>query len=362
MKGEKIYRYITEKASDIIYTISLDSKITFHNKSIEKIFDTSIELIEQEHYDNFMLPQDKEFAKKLHSDIFKGIYPPIFEHAFKTQKGKLVYLECSVTPLFDEHNKVNGALGIARDVTEKRLAQEKIKDSNKNLEESIKEKDKFLSMIAHDLRDPFNILIGYSDLILDNFNSLSKDELKKYVLVINSSSNNSFNLLKNLIDWSNTESGRIIFTPKKLNLSTIIEFTILSLKYAASSKKINISFKFENDYYVFADENMLKTVLRNLISNAIKFSYKNTEILINLFEEKSNFIVTITDSGIGISKENLHKIFSPEFSLSQKGTMNEKGTGLGLKICNEFVNKWGGKIWAESNNSKGSSFSFSIPK
>jgi PAS domain S-box-containing protein len=362
LESEKKYRYLTEKATDIIYTISLDSKVTFYNKAIERIFESTTEEIEQNNYTHLMLPQDKESALKLHSDIYNGKKPPIFEHGFKTPKGRLVYLECSVTPLFNELNEVTGALGIARDITDKRKAQEELKEGKEVLEDLVKTKDKFLSVIAHDLRDPFNILIGYSDLILSDFENISKEDLKKYIQAINNSSNNSFSLLKNLIDWSKTESNRIVFSPEKINIGKTISRTIQSLKYSAEAKSVKIRFKYIDNIFIYTDDNMLKTVLRNLIANSIKFSYKHSDIVIELIEEKNQFIIKIIDTGSGISDENKARLFLQNHNFSERGTTNEKGSGLGLLICKEFINKWNGRLWIESNLGEGSTFSFSIPK
>ena len=360
--ADDIYQYITEEATDVIYTISLDSKITFHNKAIEKIFESSIEEIEKERYDHLMIPHDKELARKIHADMLQGKKPPIFEHGFKTPKGKLVYLECSVTPLFDDNGNIKGSLGIARDITDKRIAQDELKESKHELEDLVDIKDKFLSIIAHDLRDPFNILIGYSDLILSQIEDLSREKLIQYVQAINISSNNAYNLLNNLLDWSKSESKKINYHPEKVDISKTTKNIISSLSYAASAKNITIRKDYDENITVLCDENMLKTVLRNLIGNAIKFSYKHSDINVEIIEEKLQYVVNIIDTGIGIKEENLTKIFSPEIDQSITGTGNERGTGLGLKICKEFITKWGGRIWVESTYGNGSTFSFSIPK
>lgn len=361
MLDEKMYRFITEKATDIIYSVTLDRKIKFYNKAIENVFETSVEEIEKNHYDHLMLPEDKQLAKKLHEERLQG-QSSVFEHGFITPKGKLVYLECSANPIFDDNGNIIGSLGIARDITDRKKADIELKESKQQLEELVKSKDKFLSIIAHDLRDPFNTLIGYSELILTQFESLSKEKIEKYVQAINSSSNKGFNLLQNLLDWSKAESGRIIYTPEKVDLSKTFDFIISNLEYSSAAKNISIKTNVDNSLIIVADENMLKTVLRNLISNAIKFSFKNGEICIEVIEEKIQYIVRVIDDGIGISEENLSKIFSPDINFSQKGTKEERGTGLGLIICKEFVTKWGGRIWVESDYGKGSTFSFSIPK
>jgi len=362
MTIENLYRYITLNASDIIYTISLDSKITFHNNAVEKVFETSKEIIEREHYDHLMLPQDKDLAKNLHNDLLQGKKPPIFEHGFTTPKGRLVYLECSVTPIFDKDKNVNGALGIARNVTERRIAQDELKKNKEELEDLVKEKDRLMSVIAHDLRDPFNTLIGYSDIALEQLHNFSQETIKKYFKAINKSSKSAYNLLVNLLSWSNAKSGRIVVNLKPINLGKLFDHIICDLKHSSSCKHILIQKKFDDDIVVNADENMLKTVFRNLIGNAIKFSCENSEIQIEAVEEDSQFTIKIIDQGVGISDIDLAKLFSTEFTISKAGTQNERGTGLGLLICKEFVLKWGGKIWAKSTLDLGSTFTFTIPK
>jgi len=358
--SDDFYKFITEKTTDIIYTVSLDSKVKFLNKSIENIFETSIEEIEKERFDHLMLPKDKELAERLREERLRG-ESSVFEHGFITPKGKLVFLECSSSPIYNG-DSIIGSLGIARNVTDRRKEQNELKKSKEQLEEAVKLKDKFLSIVAHDLRDPFNILIGYSDLILDKIEDCSIESIKKYIQAINNSSKDAFNLLTNLLNWSKSQTNGITYSPQNINITSLFENTVNGLNYAISSKKITIRKNWNNDINAFADENMLKTVFRNLVSNAIKFSYKHSDINIELKEEKLQFIVNIIDKGIGIQEENLNKIFLPKSSPLSSGTNKERGTGLGLLICRDFIDKWGGRIWVESIYGEGSTFSFSIPK
>lgn len=358
---DDIYKFITENTTDIIYTVTLDSKITFYNKAIEKLFDTSIEEIEKNHYAEMMLPEDKEFAKKLHEDRLNG-KSSLFEHGFITPTGKIVYLEISANPIFNDEGEVVASLGIARDITDRRKAQDELKKKKQELEEVVKMKNKFLSIIAHDLRDPFNILIGYTDLILERIEDYPPEKFEKYVQAINVSSNNAFNLLNNILDWSKAESDKIAYRPQQMNLKKLIGFIITSANNNAAAKNITLKSHIPEEYLASVDENMFKTVLRNLMNNAIKFSFKNSEVVVEVVEEKLHYIIKVVDTGIGIKDDVLTQLFSPDFISSASGTDNERGTGLGLKICKEFVNKWGGRIWVDSDYGKGSVFSFSIPK
>ena len=361
-ENEKKYRFIAEKASDIIYSISLDRKITFYNRAAERIFEVPVEELAKNEYSHLILPKDKEFAKKMHQERLAGKKSPIFRHAFKTPKGKIVHLEFSVNPLFDDDNNVIGSLGIARDITDRVKAEEKITEKNNQLQELVKTKDKLLSIIAHDLRDPFNTLIGFSDILLEQYYELKEKEILKYLQQINSASNNGFNLLTNLLDWSKTQSEKIKIVPKEINLNKIIQSVVFNLKNTASVKNIKINFNPSLNTFATIDENMLRTVLRNLLSNAIKFSYKNSEIHITTIENKNEFILSIKDSGTGIKKDEIEQIFNKELDFTKPGTEYEKGTGLGLIICKEFIQQWGGTLNIDSAIGKGSTLSFSIPK
>lgn len=361
-ESEYKYRFIAEKASDIIYSISLDSKITFYNRVIERVLDITKEEIEQHKYDHLMIPKDKEFAKKLHQDRLAGKTAPLFVQGFQTSKGKIVYLEISVNPLFDDNKNVIGSLGIARDVTDRINAEEALNDKNIELENLIKTKDRLLSIIAHDLKGSFNNLLGFSELLLENFEHLSEKEKKTYIESINLSAIIGYDLLKNLLDWTLAQTGKLVYRPELLILNKTIKNVVYSIKQSALIKNIDIVCQKQKQISVFNDEILINTVFRNLLSNAIKFSHPNNKILIEIEESQLEFIIHIKDFGAGIKAEELNKIFTPDDVVINKGTLNEKGTGLGLNICKEFVNLWGGKIWAESTYEKGSTFSFSIPK
>jgi len=360
-ESEKKYRFITEKASDIIYSVSLDYKIKFHNKAIERIFDETIEDIEKFRYDHMMLPQDKELAKELHESRLRGERSAIFRHGFKTPKGKLVYLECSVSPFFDDNNNVIGSLGIARDITERVLTEEKLNQQNKQLSDLLATKDKFISVIAHDLRDPFNILLGFTELLIDNFDSLPDEKMKYYLEQVSASANTGYNLLKNLLDWSRSQTGQIRFMPQSLKLNSLIESVIQTVRISAQNKKIIILFDCDKQHIANTDENMFRTVLRNLLNNAIKFSFPNSSILVKLNQSEKEHIVSVRDTGIGIKSTEIQNLFNPGEKTINKGTQNEKGTGLGLTICKDLIETMNGRIWVESEYGQGTIFSFTVP-
>jgi signal transduction histidine kinase len=239
---------------------------------------------------------------------------------------------------------------------------EKLTKSEKNLMALNATKDKFFSIIAHDLKNPFNALLGFSELLEKNYETYSKAEIKEYINVIYESSQSLFKLLDNLLQWSRTQTGSISYTPEQFHLLPIIKQEISYLQLNADKKKITVKILVDDTISVFADKNIISTVVRNLVNNAIKFTNSNGRVEIWAREIKSEIEISVTDTGIGIDLDDLDKLFQLSSSLSNKGTANEEGTGLGLLLCKEFIERNGGRIWAKSNKGKGSTFFFTLPK
>lgn len=222
-------------------------------------------------------------------------------------------------------------------------------------------KDRLFSIIAHDLRNPFNTTIGFADLILHNYNRLSPDKIIKYIGFIHTLSVTGSDLLENLLCWSRSQAGSISYNPHKLNLLYLIEDTVNLLMGSAERKSIKIQTNVNKDLEWFVDENMMKTIMRNLLSNAIKFTPENGSILVTAELTDNHVLVSVADTGTGIPESTKELLFKLDYKISTKGTANESGTGLGLLLCKEFVEKHGGKIWVESEVGKGSTFKFTLP-
>ncbi len=227
-------------------------------------------------------------------------------------------------------------------------------------------KDKFFSIIAHDLKNPFNTMLGFSEFLLKKFDDYDKEKQKKFIGIIRDDIENTYKLLENLLLWSQSQRGQLEYMPEKENLFLSVSESVELLDLSASSKKISLINKINENIYVNVDSNMLSTVIRNLISNAIKFTPENGKIIIKSkvvkSDDKRNYNeITVEDTGIGISKEKLKKIFSNDENTSTRGTAGERGTGLGLILCKEFVEKHKGNIRAESEVGKGSKFIFTLP-
>ncbi|MCH8169907.1 MAG: GAF domain-containing protein [Bacteroidetes bacterium] len=246
-------------------------------------------------------------------------------------------------------------------VIERKQNAVKLKKYAEELKEANKTKDKFFSIIAHDLKSPFQGLLGYSQILTTEYATITEEERIFFINSIDEISKNAFSLLEDLLTWSRLQTNKMEIKIEKFNLYEYLSQTISLLKQTALNKEIKINSFIDNKIYVNADKNMVCTIARNIISNATKFTNKGGEITVssNLVE---NFVeLSIKDTGVGIEKKNLDKLFVIDKTFTTKGTANEEGTGLGLLLCKEMIEKQGGKIWAESEPGKGSNFVFTIP-
>lgn len=293
-----------------------------------------------------------------------SFYRKQHEYLNKLVRSRTIELE-EKNQLLTEHQhksetlvKANAQLLEKQDLIQKQA--KKLEETNEELSTLNFTKDRFFSILAHDLRNPFNTVSGFSELLLLNLERYTPEKIRHYIEVIHKTSQNTYLLFNNLLDWSRSQSGRIQFNPVNINLHEILEDILVLLSSQASQKNIEISCHVGPDITVLADENMLKTVMRNLISNAIKFTHSGGGVTIKASQKDEMVIIEVIDTGIGISPEKIDILFRIDVNFHEQGTNNENGTGLGLMLCKEFIEKNGGKIWVESLVGKGSTFAFTL--
>ena len=320
------------------------------------------ELITRER-DNELVREGETEVVGTQSAIWLGIPLKIRDHTM----GALVVQDYENEETYTEKEKQIlevVAYPISRAIERKIVEQER-KELILKLSKLNASKDKLFSLISHDLRSPFNSLLGFSEILTTEYDSLTHDEIKEYLNVIYEASKNLYGMTNNLLQYSRFQVGRFDFQPVQINLNSLIKKNLNLLKGNAIRKEISMSAKLNADVYVFADEDMLNSTVQNIISNSIKFTPRGGEVkisteIIPFFSEVSHVKVTIEDNGIGISRSELDKILSEEI-ISTPGTEREYGTGLGLLIVKEFVEKNGGRIDVKSKLNHGTSFSFTLP-
>lgn len=358
---EQEFRTLVENAPDIIFRFDKALKHTYVNTAIEKATGGSKQDFIGKDHRELGMPEDLvSFFQGKIREAFETGKEIEFSFVFPTPTGERHY-ESRYVPEFSKEGTVEHVMGVSRDITNQKLVEEALKESEEDLRESNNTKDKFFSIIAHDLKSPFVSLVGFSNMLNEEFDNFDTEKKKEFISIINRQSQSTFKLLENLLFWSNSQRGVLDFNSEKINLFLLSEETCELLNQSAINKSIKLSNRLPENILVEADKDMLSSVIRNLLSNAIKFTLKGGEVIITAENKQQHTEIVINDNGVGIAKEFQSKLFDISESTSTKGTENETGTGLGLILCKEFVEKHGGLIWVESELGKGSSFHFTIP-
>jgi signal transduction histidine kinase len=258
-------------------------------------------------------------------------------------------------------NLANAKAEIIRQKNEIAEYNDQLIEAEKELTKENKEKDKFFSIIAHDLNSPLMGLVGYIKLINQKYDDINDTKKRAMLGRLLESAESLQALIANLLEWSRSKRGKIQLKPEMLNLADIANDVVMLLSNQSKEKNIEIINSIDNEFLIFADKNMLYTILRNLVSNAVKFSYEGGEILLEAGIRDNDTVFSVADKGMGIDDDGIKKLFRIDSDYSTLGTNNEQGTGLGLILCKEFVDNHNGSIWVESEKGKGSTFYCAFP-
>jgi PAS domain S-box-containing protein len=317
--------------------------------------------IEFNEFIKFIHPDDVDIIKINIEEGIKSDKSMNFEFRIIRLDGDIRNISAYGKITKDNTNKPVKYIGVNMDISEYKNAERVIKESETKLHQLNADKNRFISILGHDLKSPFNNLLGLSEVLTDEITSLKTEEIEDIAKDIQKSAKIANKLLDDILMWARTQQGKIPFKPQILNFKDIFKGTLEILTPNASAKNITINYSATDEINVFADIDMIKTVLRNLVSNAIKFTNNGGSINIDAKQNSENVIISVSDNGIGIPPENLTKLFDISEVITTTGTAKETGTGLGLLLCKEFVEKHGGKIWVESEVGKGSDFKFTLP-
>ncbi len=278
---------------------------------------------------------------------------------FSTQDLQFVELIASTVAIAVENARLYATA--QQEIVERKQAEEALQEANEQLKLANDSKDKFFSIISHDLRSPFSVLLGYTEVMNIFFDEYSPEKLKDEIQRVYHTAGKLYALLENLLTWSRVQRGAMQFEPKRLELQEIVKDCLDLFLSKAEQKQVRIHSSVSDELGVWADLNMLNTILRNLISNALKFAEAGGEVTVSARQDAEQIEVAVSDTGVGIASEDLSKLFRIDIQFSESGTAGEKGTGLGLNLCHDLVQRNAGKIWVESEIGKGTTFRFTLP-
>lgn len=284
-----------------------------------------------------------------------------FERRYKRKDGNDIIVLIHDRLLYNSDGEITGVSSTIEDITEKREAEEKFKVYTEELREANAAKDKFFSIIAHDLKSPFMGLLGLTDILSKDFEEMALGDLKRFINDIDGASKKIYRLLENLLTWSRLQVGKMSFVPSEIDFEIFCLNIHELLKGNAERKNIKLELNIPAGIKIIADENMLGSVVTNLITNALKFTMSGGKVTIDAQVENNQLTVSVADTGIGIRETDIKKLFKIDVQHTTKGTFGEGGTGLGLLLCKEMIEKHNGSIWIQSEFGKGSKFNFSLP-
>jgi PAS domain S-box-containing protein len=357
IESEERFRTLAEIAEDSIILFEGD-KVVFASRrfcefvriepeNIDKL--TVPDILSHIHPDDRMhygreMQQALAQQKKQYTIVFRMLNP----------EGNYEWLQNNTTATYDSSGKALRRIVQARSITKQVELENELRKLNAD-------KDQFIRILGHDLRNPFNSLIGFSDLLLENLHNYDLQQIEKQVKMINQVSIRSFELLEQILLWVKSQSGKLELNIEQFDFRQESTNVVQTIENMAVKKGIQIDIIETEQIFLWADLNIFKTVLRNLISNAIKFTNQNGHIIVSAEKLEQNLLIAVSDNGTGMDEKVMAKLWEIHNVYSSKGTNGEKGTGFGLKLCKELIEKHGGKIWAESVPGKGSKFILSLP-
>lgn len=358
-ESEQRYRLLVENQNDLVVKFNHDQKMVYVNPNYCKTFGLNEEDILGKPFFPLIHKNDLEIVKNAINSLSVPPHKNYHEERDKTVNGWR-WFGWSKNAAVDKNGKISEVVAVGRDINDRKEIEQTLKENEAKLRELNATKDKFFSIIAHDLRSPFNGILGFSELIVEKSKNNDYSGMCMMSSLLHESAKHSFDLLTNLLEWSRTQRGRKSFEPVTNQLISILQGEINVTSLMAREKNIDVKYNCP-EIVVFADFNMLQTILRNLIFNAIKYTFSGGEIIINVQQNEKEILISVKDNGIGMSDEKQNKLFKIGEMESTPGTNNEKGTGLGLILCKEFIELHGGRIWVESEKGNGAIFYFTLP-
>ena len=361
-KSQQMLNTLVENAMVGIINFDKDGGFIFTNSNFDRMVGYAKDELMRMGLVDISFEADLELSQQMLARLVAGeINQYTLEKRFVRKDGSVYWADVFVSAIRDRSGQFLSGICINQDISKRKLYEEQLRQNEKSLAQLVATKDKFFSIIAHDLKGPFATISLLAKNSPKKCPYNDKCPNLRYLNLIKEASDNGYNLLSNLLTWSKDQAGLLKCRQEPLVLSEIVAVVMRQMEIIANVKSISINNLIGRDIEVYADRNMLKTVFRNLLSNAIKYSYPQGQITCHATSHGDKVTIQVIDNGVGIPPELLPTIFTIEGAVSTKGTNNEDGTGIGLVMCREFVEKNGGEIWVNTTHGKGSVFSFTLP-
>ena len=362
--SEEKFRKIFESSGIGIATLGPDGQFTKLNSSFCDIIGYTEQEMIGYNFRDITHPGDVEKSIDVTKELLKNesIEGKSLEKRYLHKNGEIIWALTTISLIRDAESKPQFFIAQVQDITKRKKFEEQLLKYTEELKLLNASKDKFFSIISHDLRSPFNSLLGLTEYISQFYDEMTPQEIKSSISSIYNSSKQVYSLILNLLEWSLIQSGRITVEKSIINLSELGSEIRNLYEETANQKQLELIISINEEILVYADKYMIDTIIRNFVSNSIKFTDPGGKIIVKGIINGDNAEVSVTDTGIGISPENQKNLFRIDEQFRRDGTANEKGTGLGLILCKEFIEKNNGVLWVESEEAKGSRFSFTVPR
>jgi PAS domain S-box-containing protein len=352
---------VASQTDNSVLILQTNGEIEFANDGFCQLYNfPTNEIIGKNAFKDFSAYFSAESKNRI-QECIKNKTTITYESSPKNKQGEHLWLNTTLTPIV-EQGRTTKVIAVESDISELKKAEIEIEKQRDTLKVLNSTKDKFFSIIAHDLKNPFHAIIGFTDFLSQNFERVKENEKKRILELINGTSRSTYNLLENLLNWARTQTNAIRFNPRVFDINEVIAENIKLLQISANKKNIEMINKIPELEMVYADINMINTVVRNLLTNAIKFTDENGKIITGIKTDKNMVTLSIQDNGMGMDQDTVRDLFQIDAYKTTMGTSGETGTGLGLIICQEFVRKNNGEIYATSEPGVGTTFFFTIPR
>lgn len=354
-QSEARYRAIVEDQTELISRYQPDLTLTFVNEAYCRFFGKSAEALIGQSFTSLYQTVAKATALSSLEQLTADTPVNTVEYPVTLLNGNRYWLQWTNHLICNADGDQLEYQSVGRDITKLKAIEEQLREINSG-------KDKFFSIISHDLRSPFGAVLGYTEYLLHDLESFSQSELREMLQIIKSSSDRLYQLLENLLTWSRLQRNDVIFEPTPLNTHYMVEETIHLFTQNARQKNIRLINDVQPDIEIYVDMNVVQTVLRNLMGNALKFTPDGGTVTITARVDHEQVEITVTDTGVGLSEKAQATIFRIDEKYTTEGTAGEKGTGLGLILCRELIEKSQGQIWIDSEVGQGAAFKFTLPR